>query len=52
MAMIFELPLLISNAIYDLDKNIIMLAITNSLSAHVDNSKKDILILVKVQHMN
>ena len=41
-----------SNANYDLAKKIIMLAIDNRSSAHVNNSKKDILVLVKVQHMN
>ena len=37
---------LFSNAHYDLDKNIIMLAIDNRSSAHVNNSKKDTLVLV------
>ena len=50
--MILDSRSLFSNANYDLAKKIIMLAIDNRSSAHVNNSKKDILVLVKVQHMN
>ena len=52
VVMILDSRSLFSNANYDLAKKIIMLAIDNRSSAHVNNSKKDILVLVKVQHMN
>ena len=52
VVMILDSPSHFSNANYDLAKKIIMLAIDNRSSAHVNNSKKDILVLVKVQHMN
>ena len=44
--MILDSRSLFSNAHYDLDKNIIMPAIDNRSSAHVNNSKKDTLVLV------